>query len=177
MSATSSRQSMPSIRKVDSACSSQTVHAATSAPPPQPRHVRSLLDVLEPLREQSDDVLIVERVVDEPAVPPRTDESHAAQQPELMGDGRLADADTRRQLVDAELRARQRIEDADARRIAEHLEGLGQRGHGRVGEHGGNASLLTHEHMSICSYVDLNRARGLKAKGAKVSRAGWAGTA
>src|SRR5215831_12935631 len=167
MSATSSRQSMPSIRKVDSACSSQTVHAATSAPPPQPRDVRPLFDVLEPLCEQADDVLIVERVVDEPAVPPWTDEAHAAQQPELMGDGRLADADTRRELVDAELRARQRVEDADARRIAEHLEGLGERHHGRVGKHGGHGSLLTHEHMSMCSYVDRNRAQGSRQTAAQ----------
>src|SRR5262249_41910901 len=132
MSATSSRQSMPSILNVDSACSSQTVHTATSAPPPRPRGVGSLLDVLETLREEPDDVLIVERVVHEPPCPPRTDETHAAQQPQLMGDGRLADANVRGQVVDAELRARQRIENADARRVAEDLEGLGKSRHGGV---------------------------------------------
>src|SRR5215467_10168530 len=115
MSATSSRQSMPSILNVDSACSSQTVHTATSASPPHPRAVGSLFDVFEALREEPDDVLVVECVVHESSVPPRAHETHAAQQAQLMGHGRLADADPRGEIVDAQLCARQGIQNADAR--------------------------------------------------------------
>ncbi len=42
--------------------------------------------MLEPLREQAVDVVIVEGVVDVPAVAARFHKAHAAQQPELMED-------------------------------------------------------------------------------------------
>src|SRR5580765_4991836 len=76
MSATSSWQSIPSTRKVDSAWTSQTAQAAKKT--------------------------------------------------ELMRDGRLGGSEQRRQVADAELGTRQRAQHADARRVAERLECLGE---------------------------------------------------
>jgi hypothetical protein len=61
ISATSSRQSMPSILKVDSACSSQTVQVLISPS----------FDTRSSPCEEADDVLIVEGVVDVAASAPR----------------------------------------------------------------------------------------------------------
>ena len=143
--ATSSRQSMPSILKVDSACSSQTVQVVhePSSPcaPDRPRgqsraraHGVALLDVLEPLLEQADDVLVVEGVEHHPAVAARADQAHAAQQPQLMRDGRLAQAErvarsqTQSSVRDSASRIRTRVG------VAEDLEGLGERDGRRVAE-------------------------------------------
>ena len=54
-------------------------------------------------------------------------EPHAPQQPQLMRDGRLADPDRAGDVADAELAARQRIENPDPGRVAEHPERLGKR--------------------------------------------------
>ena len=43
-----------------------------------------------------------------------------------MRHGRFGDAELAGEVADAQLRARQRIEDPDARRVAEHAEDLGQ---------------------------------------------------
>ena len=74
--------------------------------------------MLEPLCEETNDVLIVERVVHQPAVAPRTHQTHAPQQPELMRHGRFAQAQKRGKVADAQLGARERIEHANASRIA-----------------------------------------------------------
>ena len=86
-----------------------------------------LLDVRQRLCEQLENVVIVDRVVDQPPGAARPDEAHAAQQPQLVGDGRFADANERGNVADAELAGRQGIEDAHARRIAEHAERVGER--------------------------------------------------
>jgi hypothetical protein len=97
---------------------------------------RAFFDVLEPLGEETHDVLVVERVVHQPAVAPRTHQAHAPQQSELMRHGRLAQAQQRGEIADAQLGARERIEHADTRRIAEHLERLSECGDRRLGEKG-----------------------------------------
>ncbi len=110
ISATSSRQSIPSTLKVDSAWSSQTAQTGTSAllaVPTIERRLRvrvrrprgrrgecggALLHVLEALREQPDDVVVVEGVEDHLPGPARPDQPHPAKKPELVRDGRLARA-------------------------------------------------------------------------------------
>ncbi len=101
MSATSSRQSIPSTLKVDSACSSQTAQVAMRqvARP----SAAALLHVLEPLLEQADDVLIVEGVVDRLAVAARPDQAHVAEEAQLVRDGRFGQAEQVGNLADAEL--------------------------------------------------------------------------
>ena len=132
-SATSSRQSIPSTLKVDSACSSQTVqvtartHLVACSRPGGVRG-RALLHVLEALLEQADDVLVVERVEDHAPARRGADEAHAAEQPQLMGDGRFAQTEQSREVADAQLGPRERVEDPDAGGVAQDLEGLGQRG-------------------------------------------------
>ena len=141
--ATSSRQSMPSILKVDSACSSQTVQVvvdrASAAPllasrldcsgrrPSSGEAGSLLLHVLEPLLEQADDVLVVEGVVDMAAVAARTHQAHAAQQPELVGHRRLGEAEHARRGRGRSSSARASASRMRTRvSIAEHLEGFGQ---------------------------------------------------
>jgi hypothetical protein len=92
--------------------------------------------VFEPLREQADDVLVVERVVHQPAVAPRTHEAHAPQQAKLMRHGRFAQAQESGEIADAQLRARERVEHADTCRVAKHLERFGECDHRRLGEKG-----------------------------------------
>src|SRR5262245_27100413 len=114
---TSSRQSIPSTLKVDSACTSQTEHVADlgdisehshcvalcdSHGAPQPSPLRGLqavwfgadflrrrpfLDVLEPLLEKANDVLIVEGVEHHSSLPAGANQPHAAKQPQLVRDG------------------------------------------------------------------------------------------
>jgi hypothetical protein len=67
-------------------------------------------------------VVIVDRVVDQPAGAAWAHEPHAAEQPELVRDRRFADVDERRDVADAQLAGRERIEDANTRRITQHAE-------------------------------------------------------
>jgi hypothetical protein len=78
----------------------------------------AFLHMLDPLLEQPDDVLVVERVEDHPAGAPGAHEAHVPQQPQLVRDGRLGKVQAGRQILDAELRARERIEHAHARQVA-----------------------------------------------------------
>ena len=78
--------------------------------------------------------LIVEGVIHEAAVAARPDDTLAAQQAQLMRDGRLAHPDAGGEILHAELRARERVEDADARGVAKHLEGVGERRRRRIGQ-------------------------------------------
>ena len=50
------------------------------------------LHVRERLLQERDDVVVVQRVIDQAASPPRPDEAHAPQQPQLMRDGGFAAA-------------------------------------------------------------------------------------
>ena len=79
------------------------------------------LDVLEPLLEEANDVLIVEGVEHHSALPAGTNEPHAAKQTQLVGDGRFAQAEQTRDIADAELRPGERIKYANAGGIAEEL--------------------------------------------------------
>ena len=92
------------------------------------RRGRVLLHVPQALAEERDDVAIVERVEHHAPVAARPDQPQIAQQPQLMRDRRFRHPDQRGQVADAQLAVRQRVEDADARRIAQRPEGLGQVG-------------------------------------------------
>jgi len=96
--------------------------------------VRTLLDVLQALFEQLDDVIVVEGVEDLTAVAARADEAHAAQEAQLMRDGGLRQPEDAREVLDAELRSGQHVEDPDAGLVAEDLEGFGERRHRRLAE-------------------------------------------
>src|SRR6185436_1404141 len=130
---TSSWQSMPSTRKTASACSSHVAHVTLGAAPGLSTVegitrglAAGLLDVPQPLAEQREHVLVVERVENHPALAPRPDDAGVAQQAELMRHGRLGDAELTGEIADTELRPRQGIENPHPRRIAEHAKDLGQ---------------------------------------------------
>ena len=71
---------------------------------------------------------VVERVEHHPPFAARLDQAQVAQQPELMRHRRLGHPDERREIADAELAVRERVEHAHARGIAERAERLGQIG-------------------------------------------------
>src|SRR5688572_1827980 len=127
----SSWQHIPSTRKTASAWSSQVAQAAGagsrgSAPAIASRRAAALLHVAQPLTEQREHVLVVERVVNHPPVPAGADDARVAEQPELVRDGGLGDIELRRERGHAQFVARERLEDADPGGIAQHAEDLGQ---------------------------------------------------
>ena len=79
-----------------------------------------------PTSLQIEDVVVVERVVDVAAVAARLHEPHAAQKPQLVRHRGLGETKNLGQVADRHLGPRERVEDTDARRIAEHLERLGE---------------------------------------------------
>src|SRR5688572_10599508 len=82
--------------------------------------------MLEPLLEERQHVLVVECVVDQPAVAAGADNAGIAQQTELVRDGRLGDVQPTGEIADAQFAARERVENAHARRITEYTKDLGQ---------------------------------------------------
>lgn len=94
----------------------------------------TFLHVLEPLLEETDDVVVVGDVVDVPAGAARLHEPHAAQQTQLMGDGGLGESEQLREVAHRHFGAGEGVEDPYARGVAEDLEGLGQGGHRRLME-------------------------------------------
>ena len=72
-------------------------------------------------------MLIVQPIEDEAAAAARPDQPQAAEEAQLMRDSRFARIDELGQLADAHLLLGQRIQKADARRVAEHGERGGQR--------------------------------------------------
>jgi len=125
---------MPSTRKTASACSSQTAQVTfvgvgcglTDVEDMAPGLAAGLLYVPQSLTKQREHMLIVERVENHPALSPRPDDAGVAQKTKLMRDGRLSNAELTGQVADTELRPRQRIEDSDTRRIAQHAKDFGQ---------------------------------------------------
>jgi hypothetical protein len=85
------------------------------------------LYVLQSLAEQREDVLVVERVINEPAFTPRTDHPRVSEKPKLVRNGRLREAEQPGKMADAQLAARQHVEDADPRGIPEYFEDIGKR--------------------------------------------------
>src|SRR5262249_26452458 len=142
ISATSSRQSIPSTLKIDSAWISQVVQTTLAIRlsrsdggtpgfarilmrselrrgQPRPcagrragQGARPFFDVFEALLEESDDMLIVEGVEHHLAVAARPHEAHATEQPQLVRDERIAEPEQPGQIADAQLGPRQRVEDA-----------------------------------------------------------------
>ena len=80
--------------------------------------------MIEPLPEELDDMVVIQHVENHSPCPARSNKAHAAQQAKLMGDGGLGQAQERRQVTDAELGLRQRIQHPNAGHIAEHFEGF-----------------------------------------------------
>src|SRR6476646_4634190 len=78
----------------------------------------TLLDVLEPLLEEADDVLVVERVVDQTAVPARAHQPHVPEETQLVGHRRFGEVEASGESLDAQLGPRQRVQHAHARQIA-----------------------------------------------------------
>ena len=70
--------------------------------------------------------LVVERVEHHPSIAARADEPLALQQPQLVRHGRLGQPEDGRQVAHAQFAVRQRVENADARGVAERAEGVGQ---------------------------------------------------
>src|SRR6185503_2881054 len=86
----------------------------------------ALLNVAQSLSEQGQHVLVIECVVDLSTLPPRANDARVAEQPQLMRDGRFGGTELTREIADAHLAARERIENADARRIAKDAKNLGE---------------------------------------------------
>lgn len=123
--------------------------------------------MLQRLLEDRHDVLVVEGVEHDAALAPRPDKSQAAQQPELMRYGRLAQAKHGRQITDAQLAMGKRIQDPHAGGIAQRAEGIGkalhriasdqrspQRPHARKIDLHQVTYVVLFEHMSSCSYIN-----------------------
>src|SRR5262245_3098443 len=123
--ATSSRQSMPSILNVDSACSSQAVQVGVTIGPASSvvqwisgaapgrqcattEHGEAgplaLLHVFKSLCDEPDDMLGIEAVEDLAPVAAGADDARVAQQPQLMRHGRLAQTDVLRDVEHTQLR-------------------------------------------------------------------------
>jgi hypothetical protein len=72
--------------------------------------------------------MIVERVVDQLPGASWSYQTGVAQETQLVGDGRLAEAEQLGKLADAQLSTRDGVEDADPRGVAEDFEGIGEGG-------------------------------------------------
>src|SRR5215510_8526798 len=88
---------------------------------------QQLFDAPKTFIEQMRYVFIVERVIGDLALLSETHEPHLPERSQTVRDGRLRDAEQVSQVADARLFARERKGDLDARRIAQQLEGLGER--------------------------------------------------
>jgi hypothetical protein len=95
---------------------------------------RSFFDVLQPLLEQSDDMVVVEGVEDQLTGAAGPNESHAAEETKLVRHCGFTQSQQLRDVAHAEFGSRDGVQDADARRVAEHSKGLGQRADGLVVE-------------------------------------------
>src|SRR4030095_2513838 len=122
---TSSWQSMPSTRKTASAWSSQTAQA-TLAGVAMSRLPASLLDVSQALSKEREHMLIVERIENHPAFAASPDNTGITKEPELVRHRGLGHAQLTGQVADTQLRAGERIEDADTGRVTEDAKDFGQ---------------------------------------------------
>lgn len=85
-----------------------------------------LLHVSQTLLEERDDVPVVERVEDHPALSPRFDEPQIAEQPQLVRNGRFRQPNQLGQIAHAQLASRKGVEHADTCRVAERAKRLRQ---------------------------------------------------
>ena len=81
-----------------------------------------MLDVPDTLLEESNDVFIIDAVVNFFTISPGLDQAHLAQSAHVVGDSRFADAGHFRQDADVQLAAGQGRQDADAAGVAECAE-------------------------------------------------------
>ena len=88
------------------------------------------LHVPQPLPEQRQDVFVVERVVNETAVPARPYDPRVPEQAQLVRYRGLRQAEKLREMADALLAARQDVQNPHARRVAEDFEDVRKGAHG-----------------------------------------------
>jgi hypothetical protein len=81
-----------------------------------------LFNVLPGVVQQPDDVMIVKGVEREPAGAANANEPRGAEQTQLMRDGGLGETHEGREIADAALAVRQRVDQPHSRRIPEKLE-------------------------------------------------------
>ena len=79
-------------------------------------------DVIAAAGEQLEDVFVVEGVVDCAPIASRPNEPEHAQQAQVVGHRRLRGPKELRQVVHAQLRLREEVDDPHARRITKRLE-------------------------------------------------------
>ena len=70
-------------------------------------------------------MMVVERVIGQPAGPPDADEPSGTQQPQLMRHSRLTEANERSQVADASFALCQDIDEPHPRGVAQELEDVG----------------------------------------------------
>jgi hypothetical protein len=85
-----------------------------------------LLNVAQALPKKRQNMFVIKRIEDHPALTPRSDDSRIAKQTQLMRDGGFGYAELEREITDAQLRARQGIEDPHTSGVTEHAKDLGQ---------------------------------------------------
>lgn len=79
-------------------------------------------------------MVVVEGVENLFAGAARPHEAHVAEHAQLVRHRRFGEPEQVGDVAHAQLSARQRVEDPDTRRVAEHLEGFGERRDGAVDE-------------------------------------------
>ena len=85
--------------------------------------------MLQPGLEEVRDVVVVETVVRHAALAPVGDDAELAELAQVMAHRRLARADHRGQVADTQVAVHQRLDDAQAGGVGEHLEEVREPGH------------------------------------------------
>ena len=85
-----------------------------------------LQNVAQALPEKRQNMLVIKRIEDHPALTARPDDTRVPKETQLMRDRGLGYAELQREVAHAEFRAREGIEDSHTWGIAEHAEDLSQ---------------------------------------------------
>jgi hypothetical protein len=94
----------------------------------------AMMHMLQAMLEKQDQML-VQQVKGSPSVPPDMNQTELSETPEMMGNGRLAQADGCRHIPDARLRLGQDGDDPDPARVAEGPEQVSHMGGRMLVEH------------------------------------------
>jgi hypothetical protein len=100
--------------------------------------------VAQALPEKRQNVFVIKRIEDHPALSPRPDNARIPQQAELMRDRGLGHSELKREVANAQLGARQGIENAHTGGVSEHTEDLGQ---------SFDSVCIELGHLNTCSYI------------------------
>jgi len=82
--------------------------------------------VAQALPEKRQNMLVIKRIEDHPAFSTRPDNARISKQTQLMRDRGLGYAELEREVSNAQLGAREGIEDSHTGGVSEHAEDLGQ---------------------------------------------------